>query len=72
MDAMPPLPTLPTLPTAAEIEELAKGAGLSIPKLCAAADVHTSTFYRWREGKFSVQTGVVQRFIDAIGAARSA
>ena len=67
MDTIHPLPTLPT---AVEIEALARAAGLSIPKLCAAAGVQPSTFYRWREGTFGLNTVLVQRFIDTIRTAQ--
>ena len=61
---------LPTLPTADEIEALAKSAGLSIPQLCIRANVQPSTFYRWREGTFGLNTALVQRLIDAIHTAQ--
>lgn len=55
----------PRFPTADEVAEEARDAGLSIPALCAAADVAPSTFYRWRDGS-EISVRVLKQFLDAI------
>jgi predicted transcriptional regulator len=46
MDATEPS----TFPDAGEIAKLAKDGGLTIPQLCARAEIAPSTFYRWLRG----------------------
>ena len=46
MDATEPS----AFPDAGEIAMLAKAGGLTIPQLCARAQIAPSTFYRWLKG----------------------
>lgn len=58
--------TIFRFPTAAEIEQMAKDAGLSIPALCKAADVRPSVFYRWRNGESgTVHMDIAERLVKA-------
>jgi transcriptional regulator with XRE-family HTH domain len=55
-----------TIPTAAALKDAAENAGLTITSLCRRADVDYQVFYRWSRGKGSINTGTLQKLLDAL------
>jgi predicted transcriptional regulator len=55
-----------TIPSPDELKAAAKEAGLTITSLCRRADVDYQVFYRWSRGKGSINTGTLQKLLDAL------
>ena len=66
MDATEPS----TFPDAGEIAKLAKDGGLTIPQLCARAQIAPSTFYRWRKGSEMTVSNARRLWQEACKAAK--
>jgi predicted transcriptional regulator len=60
-----------SIPSPEEIERRVKSAGLSMREACKRADVHQSTWSRWKSGK-GATVGALQRLVDVVVAAERA
>lgn len=54
--------------TAADVERMARDAGISVGELCRRAQIAPTTLSRWRAGKTQPQMRVYQRIVDALRA----
>jgi predicted transcriptional regulator len=58
--------------TPADIERLAREAGISLADACRRAGIAQSTFSRWKAGKTEPTLGVYRRLRDAVMPAPAA
>jgi len=58
--------------TPADIERLAKEAGITIGDVCRAAKIAPSTWSRWKKGQTSPTLDVYTRLRDAVAPAEAA
>jgi predicted transcriptional regulator len=55
-----------SIPTPQDVQDAAKSKGWTIKALCIKAGISQETFFRWRDGRHSIQVNKLQAMLDAL------